>query len=183
MAIKTFTTGEVLTAADTNTYLANSGLTFIKQSTIGASSVAVDNCFSSTYANYRIVVNVTAGAGGAAQVQMGMRIGGATTGGTAYYYFFRADSYAGSSGNQPGNGVSNWFNLRTNGATFAGTIDIENPNLAVPTHFFSSGSDTDQAFTCGGYHNSTTQFDGFALTNSGGSTMTGTVRVYGYRQS
>jgi hypothetical protein len=26
MAIKTFTTGEVLTAADTNTYLANSGL-------------------------------------------------------------------------------------------------------------------------------------------------------------
>jgi hypothetical protein len=28
MAIKTFTTGEVLTASDTNTYLANSGLVF-----------------------------------------------------------------------------------------------------------------------------------------------------------
>jgi hypothetical protein len=30
MAIKTFTTGEVLTAADTNTYLANSGLVYVK---------------------------------------------------------------------------------------------------------------------------------------------------------
>lgn len=183
MAIKTFSDGVSLPASDINSYLTNSGLVFVKQSTIGASSVAVDNCFTGSYANYRIVVNVTAGAGGAAQVQMGMRIGGVTTSGSAYYYFFRADSYAGTAGNQPGNGVSNWFNLRTNGATFAGTIDIENPNLAVPTHFSSSGSDTDQAFDCGGYHNSTTQFDGFALTNSGGSTMTGTVRVYGYRQS
>jgi hypothetical protein len=30
MAIKTFTTGEVLTASDTNTYLANAGLVFVK---------------------------------------------------------------------------------------------------------------------------------------------------------
>ncbi len=30
MAVKTFTTGEVLTAADTNTYLNNGGLVYIK---------------------------------------------------------------------------------------------------------------------------------------------------------
>ena len=63
MAIKTFTTGEVLTAADTNTYLANSGLVFVKQQTIGSgvSSVAVSDAFSATYDNYLITVSDTVG--------------------------------------------------------------------------------------------------------------------------
>lgn len=183
MAIKTFTTGEVLTASDTNTYLNNGGLVFIQQSSIAASSVAIDGCFTNTYANYRIVVNVTGGAGGAAQVQMGMRIGGVTTAGVLYYYYFRANAYTGAAGDQPAAGVGNWFNLRTNGTSFGGVIDIQNPNLDKRTHFSSAGSDTAQAFTCAGYHDSTTQFDGFALTNSGANSMTGTVRVYGYRQS
>jgi hypothetical protein len=40
MAIKTFTTGEVLTASDTNTYLANSGLVYVKSQTIGSGVTA-----------------------------------------------------------------------------------------------------------------------------------------------
>lgn len=53
MAIKTFTTGEVLTASDTNTYLANSGLVFVKSQTIGSAvtSVTVSDAFSATYDN------------------------------------------------------------------------------------------------------------------------------------
>jgi hypothetical protein len=57
MAIKTFTSGEVLTAADTNTYLANSGLVYISTTSITASGQNIANAFSSTYTNYRIVVN------------------------------------------------------------------------------------------------------------------------------
>ena len=38
MAIKTFTTGEVLTAADTNTYLANSGLVYVASGTVAANT-------------------------------------------------------------------------------------------------------------------------------------------------
>ena len=38
MAIKTFTTGEVLTASDTNTYLNNGGLVFINQVSYTAST-------------------------------------------------------------------------------------------------------------------------------------------------
>ena len=58
MAIKTFTTGEVLTASDTNTYLANAGLVFISNTAItaGASSIVVSNCFSSTYDRYKILI-------------------------------------------------------------------------------------------------------------------------------
>ena len=62
MAIKTFTTGEVLTAADTNTYLANSGLVYVKSQTIGSavSSVNVTSAFSSTYDNYVITLSMQA---------------------------------------------------------------------------------------------------------------------------
>jgi hypothetical protein len=57
MAIKTFTTGEVLTAADTNTYLANSGLVYVASTTVGTgvSSVTVSSAFNSTYDNYKII--------------------------------------------------------------------------------------------------------------------------------
>ena len=59
MAIKTFTTGEVLTASDTNTYLANAGLVYIAATTASAqTTIAIDNCFTTTYAHYFITYNL-----------------------------------------------------------------------------------------------------------------------------
>ena len=58
MAVKTFTTGEVLTAADTNTYLNNGGLVWIKTATVtnaADSGTAFRSIFTSTYDAYRIV--------------------------------------------------------------------------------------------------------------------------------
>ena len=68
MAIKTFTSGSVLTAADTNTYLANSGLVYVTSQTIGTAvaSVTVSDCFSATYDDYVITVDGTVGTAGAA---------------------------------------------------------------------------------------------------------------------
>ena len=59
MAVKTFTT-EVLTSADTNTYLANSGLVYITSTTIGTgvSSVTLSSVFSATYDNYRVIYQI-----------------------------------------------------------------------------------------------------------------------------
>ena len=70
MAIKTFTSGEILTAANTNEFLANSGLVFVKSQTIGATvpSVDVTDCFSATYDAYRVVVS-----GGAASAATNLR--------------------------------------------------------------------------------------------------------------
>jgi len=58
MAVKTFTTGEVLTASDTNTFLANAGLVHIKTATVtnaADSGTAFRSIFNSTYDAYRIV--------------------------------------------------------------------------------------------------------------------------------
>jgi hypothetical protein len=59
MAIKTFTTGEVLTASDTNTYLANSGMTYIGAYTASAATLFINSCFTSTYNNYFITFQTT----------------------------------------------------------------------------------------------------------------------------
>jgi hypothetical protein len=93
MAIKTFTTGEVLTASDTNTYLANSGLVVVKQQAIvgTVSSVAVTSAFSSTYENYKILVN-----GGTSNVAQGIGLVlGSTTTGNLYDYVLNYWTYAG----------------------------------------------------------------------------------------
>jgi len=56
MAIKTFTTGEVLTASDTNTYLANAGWVYVNSGTFtGQTAVQVNSVFTSTYSNYKLV--------------------------------------------------------------------------------------------------------------------------------
>ena len=57
MAIKTFSSGEVLTASDTNTYLNNGGLVYIAGgSATNTSALDVNSVFSSTYDNYRVVL-------------------------------------------------------------------------------------------------------------------------------
>ncbi len=54
MAIKTFTTGEVLTAADTNTYLTNSGFQYVSSGSFtNAASFDVTG-FSSTFDFYQL---------------------------------------------------------------------------------------------------------------------------------
>lgn len=58
MAVKTFTAGSVLTASDTNTFLANAGLVHIKTATVtnaADSGTAFRSIFNSTYDAYRIV--------------------------------------------------------------------------------------------------------------------------------
>jgi hypothetical protein len=83
MAIKTFTTGELLSSSDTNTYLANSGLVYVTSATIGTavSSVAVANAFSATYDNYKIVAH--GGIGNTFQA-ISMTLTGAAT---SYYQY------------------------------------------------------------------------------------------------
>ena len=68
-----FTTGQVFTAAAANN-MANSGLTYVKQQTIGngVASVTVSDAFSATYDNYKIVIN---GGATSAQTSISLQLG------------------------------------------------------------------------------------------------------------
>ena len=131
MAIKTFTTGEVLTASDTNTYLNNGGLVYISTTTAtSGSSVTVSNCFSSTYDAYKIIAT---GGGTAAATPIAFQLSGITTG--VYYGGVIYFAYAGGGPAAPSavgfSGATNWQEVgaaNVNGCNL--NMDIQNANLA-----------------------------------------------------
>ena len=185
MAIKTFTAGSVLTASDTNTYLANSGLVYVTSATVGSgvSSVTISNCFSSTYDNYFItwIGGVSVGA-----EALALQLGPSSVSGynTSYYQFVSYSSYAG--------GVSN---LYTNNGTKFGYIgeittavktminfSLYGPNLAQYTGLVNGYLGGGGAGNGAGTHQSNNQFTGFTI--SGANNFSGgTITVYGYRKA
>jgi hypothetical protein len=182
MAIKTFTTGEVLTASDTNTYLANAGLVYVTSTTVGSgvSSVTVSNCFSSTYDSYLIGLSNVVGS--TTDTNITLKFSGST--GNTYAYFSRYDQYfAGTSG------VNNAFNTASiligySDANVIGfTFNVLNPNLAKYTYANSLSQTRNYSMAQGGVDATTNQHTGFTLTSAAGTFTGGTITVYGYRKA
>lgn len=184
MAVKTFTTGEVLTAADTNTYLANGGLVYVTSQTIGStvSSVTVSNCFSSTYDNYRITVT-----GGAASTNISITIAfsGITTG---YYGGLVAAKY--DTGAVSGLGVNNAASWTYAGFGDANTLTLTADLLNVSTTERKHIAAGYTVIATGAYYGSfageltnTTAATSLVVAASTGTMTGGTITVYGYRKA
>lgn len=189
MAIKTFTTGEVLTASDTNTYLANSGLVYITADTLSSAATDFIGCFSSTYDHYRILINrATLSAATDLCFQMLSGTTPATT--NAYYSGYVGLTSTGASLNQ--------VNQATNPGRLGGgsndpgsyidiSLDIFNPFLANTTQLTIGAA----FFLAGGYgyrnggatHAVNTSYNGIRILSAGGQTIGGKVTIYGYRKA
>lgn len=183
MAIKTFTTGEVLTAADTNTYLANSGLVFVKSQTIGSgvTSVTVSDAFSATYDNYKIVIS--GGGTSTAQTILSFTLG--SSAGTYYgslIYGVLTTSAVGSAGM---NNISNFL--------YAGGADVNilNFNMELQNPFLAKYTNI-QALVIAyanlrgnsiGEHETASSFTAFTISVGSGTMSGGTITVYGYRKA
>lgn len=201
MAIKTFTTGEVLTASDTNTYLNNGGLVLITSgitaSAVGGStqptvsngtvtvgtgntSVTVSGAFSATYDSYKIIyTGGTSSANGA----ISFALNGSPTG------WYGNLIYANFANGAPASAGYNNTNNLTHAGSVSGLIpqlnlEVRNPFLAQGT--FASGSFVDgtNAGHVMGVNGNATSYTGFVLSHaSGGSFTGGVIRVYGFRQA
>ena len=183
MAIKTFTTGEVLTAADTNTYLANSGLVFVKQQTIGSgvSSVTVSDAFSTTYENYRITVT---GIVPSATATTRLMIGSGRT--NAHYGVM---NYTQSNGGDAGTIKSNnsqsievvLTQVSVNNSQF--TCDILSPFLTTRSTII--GTAFGRLYSCyfAGGDDSSSSYTSFTIEAASGTMTGGTITVHGYRKS
>jgi len=159
------------------------GLTLIKSQTIGSavSSVNVTDAFSTTYDNYRIIVN-----GGVASVgqYLTLKIGSATT---AYYGArFVMDFTANTSANLANNNLST-FQYAGFGTTgnLHFNLDVYQPFASKTTQvtgLYSAMSDNFGAvFT--GYLNNTNSYTDFTIGATGAGTLTGgTIYVYGYNK-
>lgn len=188
MAIKTFTTGEVLTASDTNTYLANAGLVFIANATPnGAVTTDITNCFTSTYDFY---VLEAAFYGSTAVDFLTRYLTGTNTPDTTNNYYRYGFYYAAGTTNFTAGPMTSQFFGNTNatvGVTSITRMTIHNPFSGairtVSEHFhFDAQSGLIAQFAS--QHATTTSFTGIRFYPSNGTTtLTGRINVYGMRQS
>lgn len=188
MAVKTFTS-ERLTSSDVNTYLTNSGLVYITQAswTTGG-TLSVNNCFTSSYSAYRLVIRNAKHATTSVNVLLRFRAAGVdmTTGA---YWSRRFIPMGGAGGGDTG--ASNTADIVpgivaavANGG--AGVIDVYDPQKASATccTFQSIWAITTGESAMGsGFVNNSTQYDGFSLIANTGNFTALTVYVYGYRES
>ena len=186
MAIKTFTTGEVLTAADTNTYLANSGLVYVGGTTFDTTSTPfINGCFTSTYENYRVVMSLSCSS--TTNLRMRFR-SGTNTPETGSVYDRFGFSFVGSVTSEiSANQTSAYLGDITSAGLanqFVASLDIFNPNTALHTNTLpaSWGSNSGTIFFMPVRVESTTAYTGIELFADAG-TLTGSMRVYGYRQA
>lgn len=182
MAIKTFTTGSVLTAADTNTYLANSGLVFVKSQTVGTavSSVTVSSAFSADYDNYRIIYT---GGVMSANTNISMVLGATAIG---YYNQLIYAAYAGTtvSANVPDNNAVRWNFVGAGLSIFARVaVELQNPFSTTRTLISSVYANDLNAGHAAGFLNDATSYTAFTLGLGTGTMTGGTITVYGYRKA
>ena len=184
MAIKTFTAGSVLTASDTNTYLANSGLVYIKSQTVGTgvSTVNVTSAFSADYDNYRIVY--TGGVSSTAN-DLTFKLGATATG---YYYALLYSFFNGTTPSALNGANQALFNYFAAGTTNSVEVmaDIRMPYLSKYTHItslYAQMAPTGAQGTLNGFLANTTSYTDFTLATASGTITGGTITVYGYRKA
>lgn len=186
MAIKTFTAGSVLNAADTNTYLANSGLVYVKSQTVtggaGVSSVTVTNAFSSTYDAYKITYTGGVQSGTA---PIYLRLGPSSvpnynTGYTTVLFYGTpaAQAFAYDAGTE--------FEWCGGGSTTFSQLSVEiiSPFLSQNTrmHIGSYQSGTAMG-TSSGIHGFTNSYTDFTIGLAVDNLIGGVITVYGYRKA
>lgn len=168
--------------ADTDT---PPGLELIKSQSVGTTAVAsvvVSSVFSSSYDNYRIVLNgIEANTSDSFMIRFGS---GATTGHYSSMYYDRFDGAVTGTVRTNNTGKIYLCLNEANAQSVACSIDVASPNLAQQTQVFGTYNGRGYAGWSGGFNNTSTRFTGFEIHTDGSGTMTkGTIRVYGYRNS
>lgn len=187
------TNGQVLTADSTaSTGLAwatpaSSGLSLITSGSFTSSTgVSVNNCFSSTYYNYKIIFNYTNSDSGNRSVAFRLRASGSDATGANYSYGswgMRSDGVS-AYNTSANNNTSLDFGRANSGNKVSASFEFMRPYQATPTTFNGTyfGDDNTTAFydNIGGLHSLTTAYDGFTVYPTAGN-ISGFYFVYGYK--
>jgi hypothetical protein len=168
---------------------ATPGLTLTGSSSFTtSSSVSVNNCFSSTYENYVLLLRLSASSQ-SSTIAARMRVSG-TDATAADYNWQDVSGFGGTAGAGQSTGQTS-FNfgtiLNTGADRYAYRWDLYGPFASVKTMGLYEGGYqnfqgtwlTNQINTL---HNLSTSYDGITFYPSSG-TISGTIRVYGYKNS
>ena len=164
------------------------GLAYVTQATPTAvNTISINNCFTSSYANYLLVMDLTAAVGSGLFTGR-MRLSGtdATTNYAAQRTIGQLATVAGSANPS---GTDDFYLASTDGTNapyFNLTMNMMSPALARATSCmalmgFNDGGGT-SVMQVWNYHTTATAYDGITI-NFSGTSFTGTIRVYGYQNS
>jgi hypothetical protein len=185
MAISTPTTaGQILTSAYVNNNI-NSGLVYLGESTFSSSvAVNLDSVFSATHQNYKIEMFISTSS---AQAVLGyrFRVGGASNTTTNYgNQYLIADNTTVVGARTINQNIGDIGQMTLSGLSFF-DITVYNPFAAQNTGMVvSSGAFVGEAYMRNQVNTfkAATSFDGISFLPLSGN-ITGTVRVYGFRQA
>jgi len=188
MAVKTFSTGEVLTVSDTNTYLNNGGLVYVTSKTWTSTSSAqqIDSCFTSTYDNYRVVVQTVGNQATPTPIVFRL-VDGITPDTAANYYYSESTTTTAATFSGYWSGGQTYGAVGFVGDAFGMAVfDLISPQLAATTGWAANttsfGASNIKNGTVNGYKNTTTQYEGLQIYPATGS-WSGTMTVFGYRKA
>jgi hypothetical protein len=186
-SIIAYSVGDTYTQTTLNTMfspITTTGLVLLNTTTFTAqSTVSIDNVFTSTYANYLVLLNHGDPAS-SQTITMRMRASGADDS-TGNYYRMLAGLNAG--GVTALTGAATAFTLGYAGGTSGLTAEftVMNPQLVAKTTIQGTGVSNNSAFNgitgyrVGGWIDNTTQYSGLSILL--GANATGTIKVYGYK--
>jgi len=165
----------------------SSGMDLISTVTFSAvASQSINNVFSATYQNYRIVVSGKNDTG-TNQLRMRVRVGGVDNSAASNYLVAGEQiTTTGASAISNSTGTTSWHIAEFYRRTGIVIVDITNPfatdytTMAFNNYGGDSGT-TQYYYSGGGSMTVTTSYDGFTIFPDL-NTITGTVRVYGYNQ-
>jgi hypothetical protein len=151
-----------------------------------SASVIINNCFSSTYDNYKIFLMVS-GLSVDGNLQLQLRTGVTTV--SSNYETQLLDIY-GTTVGAVRNPLATGFRIQsssTSGFTgISASVDLINPFLSSRTFIMSSAYTGYTAVPTyinlvNGSNSNATSYESLVLSNAGGGTITGTIKVYGYK--
>lgn len=151
------------------------------------SSVAFTNIFTTAFDNYRIVATLT----GSITANVNLQMANAGTGdgaATGYSYGLNYINGTATAFDRGSNGTSSAVVafVSAAGGTYGLSMDMFSPKLTAQTAWHAYGEQYNNVSHVttfgGGIRSATTSYDGMVLFPASG-TITGTVRVYGYRNS
>jgi hypothetical protein len=140
-------------------------------------SQSINDVFSSTFDNYRIVFFGSADS--TRDIQVRLRVGGSDAQGVGGYLWHREASFSTTALNSDNTNTFWLVGVSDTVAKFPAIVDLGNPYLTEPTGIAAVGGRHTLTQTITGYHNLSTSYTGFTIFPNTGN-MTGSVSVYGY---
>lgn len=182
------TTGQVLTVAggvpSWATVASGGNWTALSTTSFSASNaINVNSVFTANYDNYKLIVNFTA-ASSDTLVRLRLRASG--TDSTTNYTNLRINqSNATLVAAKNPDSSTDYFWLAYAASPYGEMLNeftLYRPFLAVPTMYESTSMTGDEQQRITSRHTTATSYDGFSITTPS-ATLTGTVRVFGYKNS